>query len=155
MSDSLIPSFLVSDVSESLRSLTKNEQPWAIRSGRSEEMSNCEQIAQVAHQKWANEWTATFMSKSENRWANSQPWLIGTYYLFDLRIFIELIDTYGWNWSMQFYWTDLYILLNLIRAYLLSCYIPTWSFKFFLDMVREDTVVAIPECMFVVSPQSK
>ena len=32
MSDSLIPSFLVSDVSESLRSLTKNEQ--------------CEQIAQ-------------------------------------------------------------------------------------------------------------
>ena len=39
MSDSLIPSFLVSDVSESLRSLTKNER--------------CEQIAQVAHQKWA------------------------------------------------------------------------------------------------------
>ena len=41
MSDSLIPSFLVGDVSESLRSLTKNER--------------CEQIAQVAHQKWANE----------------------------------------------------------------------------------------------------
>ena len=37
MSDLLIPSFLVSDVSESLRSLTKNER--------------CEQIAQVAHQK--------------------------------------------------------------------------------------------------------
>ena len=28
-----------SDVSKSLRSLTKNERPWAIRSGRSEEMS--------------------------------------------------------------------------------------------------------------------
>ena len=39
MSDSLIPSFLVSDVSESLRSLTKNER--------------CEWIAQFAHQKWA------------------------------------------------------------------------------------------------------
>ena len=39
MSDSLIPSFLVSDVSESLRSLTKNER--------------CERIAQVPHQKWA------------------------------------------------------------------------------------------------------
>ena len=39
MSDSLIPSFLVSNVSESLRSLTKNER--------------CERIAQVAHQKWA------------------------------------------------------------------------------------------------------
>ena len=39
MSDSLIPSFLVSDVSESLRSLTKNDWPWAIRSGRSLKMS--------------------------------------------------------------------------------------------------------------------
>ena len=37
MSDSLIPSCFVSDVSELLRSLTKNER--------------CEQIAQVAHQK--------------------------------------------------------------------------------------------------------
>ena len=37
MSDSLIPSFLVGDVSESLRSLTKNER--------------CERITQVAHQK--------------------------------------------------------------------------------------------------------
>ena len=39
MRDLLIPSFLVRDVSESLRSLTKNVQ--------------CEWIAQVAHQKWA------------------------------------------------------------------------------------------------------
>ena len=39
MSESLISSFLVSDVSESLRSLTKNER--------------CERIAQVPHQKWA------------------------------------------------------------------------------------------------------
>ena len=37
MSDSLIPSFFVSDVSESLRALTKNEQ--------------CEQIAQVPQHK--------------------------------------------------------------------------------------------------------
>ena len=37
MSDLLIPSFLMSDVSESLRSLTKNER--------------VERIAQVAHQK--------------------------------------------------------------------------------------------------------
>ena len=37
MSESLISSFLVSDVSELLRSLTKNER--------------CERIAQVAHQK--------------------------------------------------------------------------------------------------------
>ena len=39
MSNSLIPSFLMSDVNELLRSLTKNER--------------CEQIAQVAHKKLA------------------------------------------------------------------------------------------------------
>ena len=60
MSESLISSFLVSDVSESLISLTKNERPWAICSGRSEEMSDHERIPQVAHQKWANEWIAHF-----------------------------------------------------------------------------------------------
>ena len=37
MSDSLIPYFLMSNVSKSLRSLIKNER--------------CEQIAQAAHQK--------------------------------------------------------------------------------------------------------
>ena len=40
MSELLISSFLLSDLSESLRSLTKNER--------------CDRIAQVAHQKWAN-----------------------------------------------------------------------------------------------------
>ena len=39
----------MSDVSESLRSLTKNER--------------CERIAQVAHQKWANEWIACFFER--------------------------------------------------------------------------------------------
>ena len=39
-SNSLIPSFFMSDLSKSLRSLTNNEQ--------------FEQIAQVAHQKWVN-----------------------------------------------------------------------------------------------------
>ena len=66
-SDSLIPLFLMSDVSKSLRSLTKNER--------------CERIAQVAHQKWATMSDSLrsliFLQKraicSENRWANSQP----------------------------------------------------------------------------------
>ena len=64
MSDLLIPSFLVSDVSKLLRSLTKNEQ--------------CERIAQVTHQKWAtmskslrsltkNERIARFWSESLSR----------------------------------------------------------------------------------------
>ena len=39
MSDLFIPSFLMSDVSESLSSLTKNEQPWANRSGCSPKKS--------------------------------------------------------------------------------------------------------------------
>ena len=104
MSESLIPFFLVSDVSELLRSLTKNKR--------------CEQIAQVAHQNratmndllsslrgneqsWANcsgrspkicsfAHLLIFGQKranhSENRWANSQPcfYLIGMlrFYIF-------------------------------------------------------------------------
>ena len=61
MSNSLIPSFMVSNVSKFLRSLTKNER--------------CERIAHVAHQKWANEWIACIFERicSENHWANSQP----------------------------------------------------------------------------------
>ena len=60
-----IRSFLVSEVSEWLWSLRTNERPWAICSGRSEGMSDREQIAQVAWQKQA--------IRSEIRWANSQP----------------------------------------------------------------------------------
>ena len=36
---------------------------WAIRSGRSEKISDCERIAQVAHQKWANERIACFFER--------------------------------------------------------------------------------------------
>ena len=53
----------MSNVRDSLRLLTKNERPWAIRSGRSEEMSDHEAIAQVAHQKWANEWITRFFNR--------------------------------------------------------------------------------------------
>ena len=57
MSESLIPSFLVSDVSESLRSLTKNER--------------CEQIAQDTHQKWATmSDSLTSLRGNERSWAN-------------------------------------------------------------------------------------
>ena len=53
----------MSNVSKLLWLLTKNEGPWAILLGRSEEMSDREQIAQVAHQKWANEWIVHFLRK--------------------------------------------------------------------------------------------
>ena len=57
MSDSLIPSFLMSNVSESLRSLTKNEQ--------------CERIAQVTHQKWVTmSDLLRSLTKNERPWAN-------------------------------------------------------------------------------------
>ena len=84
----LIPSFLLSEVSELLRSLRTYEWKWAIRSGHSEGMSDCEQIAQVAHQKWANEQIAHFLSellicslffgkkwviRSKIWWGNSHP----------------------------------------------------------------------------------
>ena len=55
MSDLLIPSFLVSEVSESLRSLTKNER--------------CEPIAQVAQQKWV-----TMSNSLRSLRGNKQLW---------------------------------------------------------------------------------
>ena len=68
-------SFLLSEVSESLRLLRTNEQPQAICSGRSEGMSDREQIAQVSNQKmskWANHslfeqiaHLLTFLAKNE------------------------------------------------------------------------------------------
>ena len=61
MSDLLIPSFLVSDVSESLRLLTKNER--------------CEQIAQVAHQKWATmSDSLRSLRGNERLWVNCSGW---------------------------------------------------------------------------------
>ena len=53
----------MSFMSKSLRSLPKNEWPWAIRSGRSPKMSEHERIAQVANQKWANERIACFFEQ--------------------------------------------------------------------------------------------
>ena len=56
-SDLFIPSFLMSDVRESLRSLTKNEQ--------------CEQITQVAHQTWASVSNLLrSLTRNERTWAN-------------------------------------------------------------------------------------
>ena len=58
-------------MSESLRLLRGNERPWANRSGRSEEMSDRERIAQVAQRKWAT------VSKSlRSLKTNEQPWAI-------------------------------------------------------------------------------
>ena len=66
----------MSDVSNSLMSLTKNERAWAIGSIRSEEMSDRDQIARFF---WVNRSFAHFFCKkqairSENQLANSQPW---------------------------------------------------------------------------------
>ena len=53
----------MSDVGELLRSLIKNEWPWGLRSYCWEEMSDHERIAQVSHQKWANEWNTHFFEQ--------------------------------------------------------------------------------------------
>ena len=50
-----ICSFAHCSLAHSLILLKTNEQPWANLSGRSEEMSDPEQIAQVAQWKWSNE----------------------------------------------------------------------------------------------------
>ena len=42
------------EFAHSLKLLRTNELMWVIRSGRSGQMSDCERISQVAHDKWAN-----------------------------------------------------------------------------------------------------
>ena len=78
----------MSDVSESLISLTKNERPWAIRSGRSEEMSDVSEslISLTKNERMSeslfflSEWLiCSFFDKKrvirlEIKWANAQPW---------------------------------------------------------------------------------
>ena len=77
----------MSDVSETIRSLTKNERPRAIYSGRSEEMSDRERIAQVAHQNermsesliFLRSLICSFLNKKrairlEIKWTIYQPW---------------------------------------------------------------------------------
>ena len=66
----------MSDVSELLKSLTKNEWPWAISSGCSPKMSKLANGSLL----WANHsFTHFFTQKtaicSENRWENSTPLL--------------------------------------------------------------------------------
>ena len=76
-------------MSKSPRLLRTNERLWAICSGHPEGMSDCEQIGQVTHQKWANEQIVHFLcewlirslfwqktvNSSEIWWAHSQPCL--------------------------------------------------------------------------------
>ena len=79
----------MSDVSESLISLTKNEGPWAIRSGRSEEMSDVSESLILLTKNEQMSESLMFLSESlirsffdkkraihsEIKWAISQPWL--------------------------------------------------------------------------------
>ena len=66
--------------SDSLRSLKTNEWPWANHSGHSEEMSDCEQIAQVAQEKWATvsdslrllRRNERFAQVAQKKWANER-----------------------------------------------------------------------------------
>ena len=80
----------MSDVSESLISLTKNERPWAICSGHSEEKSVVsESLISLTENERISE-SLIFLSESlirsfsdkkpaipsEIKWANSHPWIL-------------------------------------------------------------------------------
>ena len=64
---SLIAHSLIHSFAHSLILLKKNERPWANCSGRSEEMSDREQFAQVAQDKWA-----TVSKSAQKKWANER-----------------------------------------------------------------------------------
>ena len=63
MSDLLIPSFLMSDVSESLSLLTKNERPWAICSPKMSEWANHLFFQQIAHLLFFLQTTSNLLRK--------------------------------------------------------------------------------------------
>ena len=66
----------MSNVSESLISLTKNEQPWAIRSGRSEEMSDVsESLISLTKNERMSE-SLIFLSESLIRSFLDKKWAI-------------------------------------------------------------------------------
>ena len=86
----------MSDVSKSLISLTKNEWPWAIRSGRSEEMSDVSESLISLTKNEGMSKSLIFLSeslirsfldkkqsiRSEIKWAYSQPWSFPSYRCF-------------------------------------------------------------------------
>ena len=74
MSESLILSFLVSNVSESLRSLRGNERSWANCSGRSPKMSKWVNRSQSLIWFEQNEQNEQMSEWAMREWANSQPW---------------------------------------------------------------------------------
>ena len=69
----------ISSFAHSLKSLRTNEQMWAICSGRSGQMSECEQFAQVAQDKWATvSESLRSLRTNEQLWANrsGHSWLM-------------------------------------------------------------------------------
>ena len=138
------------NVSESLRLLTKKERPWAIRSGRSEEMSDREQVA-------ANEWIACSFERiahllifeqklticSENRWANSQPWV--KY----LPVKSPKIVSFVWNWIFSRF--NIKHFEEALRPrHLKKCH-----FSFFLVLKDFVCTVRYPGCLCMYSSQCR
>ena len=98
----------MSDVSESLRLLTKNEQPWAIRSGSSPKMSDHEIIAQVAHQKWANERIAhllIFSQKNEHFAQQTDEQIPGPGF-WQLILMQKIIVVYYFSCHIAWHWRE-------------------------------------------------
>ena len=105
-------------MSDSLRSLTKNERPWANRSGCSPKESEWANHSLF----WANRSLAHLFAKkrvicSENRWANSQPWLNLTLLSYPLYLqsytssllSYPLYTVYSTYWATHLpYWAILY-----------------------------------------------
>ena len=84
-----IRSFPHRSVAHLLRSLKTNEQPWANRSGRSEEMSEREWISQVTQDKWGTVSDLRRSLRGNKRMSNSLKifWLKKSKILFNYILF--------------------------------------------------------------------
>ena len=141
---------------------------WANCSVHSAKISNHERFAQVAHQKWANEQIARFFSeslirsffrkkraiRSENLWANSQPWyftvklLGGFLQLNDSKISCQTLRRFFTLYTHEPLQMCVFSILNL-----LYCALPIFMSLYCLFKIT-DTFGCF-ECMHGVDSNSK
>ena len=109
----------MSNVSKSLRSLTKNEWPWVIPSGCLEEMSDRERMPQVAHQRiYFSDRRDSTRHRLTKMWL-TQP--LPPHALWDEQVVQYTADRAGRGWVSLIFGRRWWVLSLLSLKYILWC----------------------------------
>ena len=115
--------FAQSLIAHLLKSLRTNEQMWAIHSGRSGQMSNCEWIAQIAHDKWANVSNLLRPLRTNEQMSESLGFLTNcSFFSFAYKKWVIRSKKFGKNLFLVFFYSFFgsFCLKQKIRSFLLS-----------------------------------